>query len=82
MFLLSCLRSPRKSQKGSFQEQALREARIQSFVYRLDGILSRRGCIGNELIEKSFNPARSDWCWDNFIHQADAIGFVRIDDFA
>src|SRR6266550_3544055 len=40
-------------EQRSFQEEALREARVQPFVYRLDGVL-----------------------------QADAIGFLRVDDFA
>jgi len=81
MFLLSCLRSPRKSQKGSFQEQALREARIQSlFTASMEYFTPT--VHWNELIEKSFNPRDQIGAGNNFIHQADAIGFVRIDDFA
>src|SRR5205807_317083 len=42
--------------KGSFQEQALREARIQSFVYGLDGVLHADWGVGDDLVEKGFNP--------------------------
>src|SRR5882724_3950697 len=79
-FLVFGPRANRK--KGSFQEQALREARIQSFVYRLDGILHADGCVGNELVEKSFNPRDQVRARNDFVHQADAIGFLRADDFA
>src|SRR6266436_2601293 len=79
-FLVFGPRANRK--KGSFREQALREARIQSFVYRFDGILHADGCVGNELVEKSFNPRDQVGAWNDFIHQADAIGFLRVDDFA
>jgi len=83
MFLLSCLRSPRKSQKGKLPGASpSARLRIQSFVYRLDGILHADGCVGNDLVEKSFNPSDQVSARNNFIHQADAIGFVRIDDFA
>src|ERR1700693_2261811 len=45
-----------KRKQRSFQEKALRKARVQSFVYRLDGVLHADGCVGNDLVEKGFNP--------------------------
>src|SRR6267378_6196864 len=69
-------------EQRSFQDQAFREARIQSFVYRLDGVLHTDGCVGNDPVEKRFNPCDQVGGRNDFIHQADAIGFSRIDDFA
>src|SRR5258705_7703358 len=69
-------------EQRSFQEEAPREARVQSFVYRLDGVLHADGCVGNDLVEKGFNPRDQVGAWNDFIHQADAIGFLRADDFA
>src|SRR5258707_4438141 len=41
-------------EQGSFKEQALREARIQSPVYRLDGVLHADWSVGDELVEYRF----------------------------
>jgi len=82
MFLLSCLRSRRKSRTAKLPEEAPREARVQSFVYRLDGVLHADGCVGNDLVEKGFNPRDQVGARNDFIHQTDSIGFLRVDDFA
>src|SRR6266478_1289860 len=69
-------------EQRSFQEEAPREARVQSFVYRLDGVLHADGCVGNDLVEESFNPRDQVGARDDFVHQTDSIGFLRVDDSA
>src|SRR6266704_6003749 len=65
-----------------FKEQAFREAHIQSLVYRLNGVLHADWSVGDELVEYRFRSCEQTGGWNDFIHQADAIGFRRADDFA
>src|SRR4029077_3394817 len=58
-----------------FKVQALREARIQSPIYRLDGVLHGDWSVGDELVEYRFRSREQTEGWNDFIHQADAIGF-------
>src|SRR6266446_2383122 len=41
-------------EQQSFKEQALREARIQPLVYRLNRVLHADWCVGDELVEYRF----------------------------
>src|SRR6266436_1595486 len=69
-------------EQQSFKEQALREARIQPLVYRLNRVLHADWCVGDELVEYRFCSCEQTGSWDDLVHQANAIGFLRADDFA
>src|SRR6266581_5920577 len=69
-------------EQRSFQEEAFLKARIQSLIYGLDRVLHADGCVGNDLVEESFNPRDQVGARDDFVHQTDSIGFLRVDDSA
>ncbi len=69
-------------EQRSFQEEALLKARIQSLIYGLDRVLHADGCVGNDLVEESFNPRDQVGARNDFVHQTDSIGFLRVDDSA
>src|SRR6266436_3433465 len=69
-------------EQRSFQEKTLGEAHIQSLVYRFDGVLHADWGVGDDLVENRFRPCEQTGGRNDFIHQANAIGFLGVDDFA
>jgi len=73
---------PAQSQKGKFPgSKALPPGSHPILCLPPRWNTSRRRVRGNELVEKSFNSRDQVGARNNFIHQADAISFARIDDF-
>src|SRR5439155_18208587 len=71
-----------KAEQRSFQCQAFGLTRFQSLVHRFERILHSHWSICEDLIKHCFGPRDQISGWDDFVHQPDAISFLRADHFS
>src|SRR6266542_3085896 len=77
-FLLVLGRSANGKQR-SFEAQAFFKARLRPFVYSLDGKLHAQRTVGVDLVQDGFGSLDKIGARNDFIHKADAIGFLCVD---
>src|SRR5690349_9676811 len=75
-------RSGAHSEQRSLQQQAFRDASVQSFIDCLNGVLNAERCVCEDLIEHDFCSGDKAGIRNHFIHQADPVRLLSIDDFA
>src|ERR1700760_3241470 len=69
-------------EKRGFDEQAFGYARLQPFVDRLQRVLHAQRSVRNDLLQRSFGTLDQGGRRYQFVYQADAISFRRVDDVA
>ena len=65
-----------------FQIQALRQRHLHAFVHRFHGVLNRERSIGDDLLRNRLGAGNEFRGGSDFIHQSDAMRFLRADHFA